>query len=98
MKKGVVINIESTVRSIQRAVEEAELMAGCDIHSVYVGVAGSHFRSMNSDGVGAVKEREVMPSDIERVIDSARRPAISEGQRVPHGVPPGAAIEAQGRT
>ena len=82
MKRGVVINIESTVQSIQRAVEEAELMAGCDIHSVYVGVAGSHISSMNSDGVVAIKEREVTPSDIDRVIDSARARAISEGQRV----------------
>ncbi len=67
----MVINIESTVQSIQRAVEEAELMAGCDIHSVYVGIAGSHISSMNSDGVVAIKEREVASSDIDRVIDSA---------------------------
>src|SRR5690554_5331887 len=96
MKKGVVINIESTVQSIQRAVEEAELMAGCDIHSVYVGVAGSHISSMNSDGVVAIKEREVMPSDIDRVIDSARARAISEGQRVLHVLPQEYAIDAQG--
>ena len=87
MKKGVVINIESTVQSIQRAVEEAELMAGCDIHSVYVGIAGSHISSMNSDGVVAIKEREVTPSDIDRVIDSARARAISEGQRILHVLP-----------
>jgi len=96
MKKGVVINIESTVQSIQRAVEEAELMAGCDIHSVYVGVAGSHISSMNSDGVVAIKEREVTPSDIDRVIDSARARAISEGQRVLHVLPQEFAIDAQG--
>ncbi len=96
MKKGVVINIESTVQSIQRAVEEAELMAGCDIHSVYVGVAGSHISSMNSDGVVAIKEREVTPSDIDRVIDSARARVISEGQRVLHVLPQEFAIDTQG--
>ncbi|MGC3872078.1 cell division protein FtsA [Halomonas sp. GXIMD04776] len=95
MKKGVVINIESTVLSIQRAVEEAELMAGCDIHSVYVGVAGSHISSMNSDGVVAIKEREVTPSDIDRVIDSARARAISEGQRILHVLPQEFAIDTQ---
>ncbi|GEK47021.1 cell division protein FtsA [Halomonas pacifica] len=95
MKKGVVINIESTVQSIQRAVEEAELMAGCDIHSVYVGVAGSHISSMNSDGVVAIKEREVTLSDIDRVIDSARARAISEGQRVLHVLPQEFAIDTQ---
>ncbi len=96
MKKGVVINIESTVLSIQRAVEEAELMAGCDIHSVYVGVAGSHISSMNSDGVVAIKDREVTPSDIDRVIDSARARAISEGQRVLHVLPQEFSIDTQG--
>jgi cell division protein FtsA len=96
MKKGVVINIESTVLSIQRAVEEAELMAGCDIHSVYVGVAGSHISSMNSDGVVAIKDREVTPSDIERVIDSARARAVSEGQRVLHVLPQEFSIDTQG--
>ncbi|WP_458527159.1 cell division protein FtsA [Onishia taeanensis] len=95
MKKGVVINIESTVQSIQRAVEEAELMAGCDIHSVYVGIAGSHISSMNSDGVVAIKDREVSSSDIERVIDSARARAISEGQRVLHVLPQEFAIDTQ---
>ena len=59
LKKGVVVNIESTVNAIQRAVEEAELMAGCQIHSVYVGIAGSHIRSMNSHGIVAIKDREV---------------------------------------
>lgn len=96
MKKGVVINIESTVQSIQRAVEEAELMAGCDIHSVYVGIAGSHISSMNSDGVVAIKEREVAASDVDRVIDSARARAISEGQKVLHVLPQEFSIDTQG--
>ena len=59
LKKGVVVNIESTVQSIQRAVEEAELMAGCQIHSVYAGIAGSHVCSLNSHGVVAIRDREV---------------------------------------
>src|SRR6478609_7140217 len=56
MKKGVVVNIESTVQSIQRAIEEAELMAGCQIHSVYAGIAGSHIRSLNSHGIVAIRD------------------------------------------
>ena len=64
LKKGVVVNIESTVQSIQRAVEEAELMAGCQIHSVYAGIAGSHIRSMNSHGIVAIKDREVIENDV----------------------------------
>ncbi|MGJ8524867.1 Cell division protein FtsA [Halomonadaceae bacterium LMG 33818] len=95
MKKGVVINIESTVQSIQRAIEEAELMAGCDIHSVFVGIAGSHISSMNSDGVVAIRDREVSPYDIERVIDSARARAVSEGQRVLHVIPQEYTIDSQ---
>ena len=70
LKKGVVVNIESTVHSIQRAVEEAELMAGCDIHSVYTGIAGSHVRSLNSHGIVAIRDKEVSASDVERVIDA----------------------------
>lgn len=60
LKKGVVVNIEATVNSIQRAVEEAELMAGCEIHSVYTGIAGSHVRSLNSHGIVAIRDREVV--------------------------------------
>jgi len=66
LKKGVVVNIESTVQSIQRAVEEAELMAGCEIHSVYAGIAGSHVRSLNSHGIVAIKDKEVVQGDVER--------------------------------
>jgi cell division protein FtsA len=80
LKKGVVVNIESTVHSIQRAVEEAELMAGCDIHSVYAGIAGSHIRSLNSHGIVAIREKEVSPSDVDRVIDAARAVAIPADQ------------------
>ena len=76
MKKGVVVNIESTVNAIQRAVEEAELMAGCQIHSVYVGIAGSHIRSVNSHGIVAIRDQEVFSQDVERVIDAAQAVAI----------------------
>ncbi len=87
MKKGVVVNIESTVQSIQRAVEEAELMAGCQIHSVYVGIAGSHIRSLNSHGIVAIRDREVYPLDLERVIDAAQAVAIPADQKVLHILP-----------
>ena len=82
LKKGVVVNIESTVQSIQRAIEEAELMAGCEIHSVYAGIAGNHIRSLNSHGIVAIREREVMPADVERVIDAARAVAIPADQKI----------------
>ena len=87
MKKGVVINIESTVQSIQRAVEEAELMAGCQIHSVYAGIAGSHIRSINSHGIVAIRSGEVQLADLEGVIDAAQAVAIPADQRVLHILP-----------
>jgi cell division protein FtsA len=87
LKKGVVVNIESTVHSIQRAVEEAELMAGCQIHSVYAGIAGSHIRSLNSHGIVAIRDKEVMPGDVDRVIDAARAVAIPADQKVLHILP-----------
>lgn len=87
LKKGVVVNIESTVQSIQRAVEEAELMAGCQIHSVYAGIAGSHIRSLNSHGIVAIRDKEVTTFDVERVIDAARAVAIPADQRILHILP-----------
>ncbi len=87
LKKGVVVNIESTVASIQRAVEEAELMAGCQIHSVYAGIAGSHVKSLNSHGIVAIKDNEVSPSDVERVIDAAKAVAIPADQKILHILP-----------
>jgi cell division protein FtsA len=87
LKKGVVVNIESTVASIQRAIEEAELMAGCQIHSVYAGIAGSHIRSLNSHGIVAIKDREVFPQDLERVIDAAQAVAIPADQKILHILP-----------
>jgi cell division protein FtsA len=87
LKRGVVVNIESTVQSIQRAVEEAELMAGCEINTVYTGIAGSHVRSLNSHGIVAIRDKEVSSSDVERVIDAARAVAIPADQRVLHVLP-----------
>ncbi|RFA30327.1 cell division protein FtsA [Alkalilimnicola ehrlichii] len=87
LKKGVVVNIESTVQSIQRAVEEAELMAGCQIHSVYTGIAGSHIRSLNSHGIVAIRDKEVTSGDVERVIDAARAVAIPADQKILHILP-----------
>jgi cell division protein FtsA len=95
LKKGVVVNIESTVHSIQRAVEEAELMAGCQIHSVYAGIAGSHIRSLNSHGIVAIRDREVMPNDVERVIDAARAVAIPADQKILHILPQEFVIDDQ---
>ena len=83
LKKGVVVNIESTVQSIQRAIEEAELMAGCEIHSVFAGIAGSHVRSLNSHGVVAIRDREVSDVDVQHVIDAAKAVAIPGGPEDP---------------
>ncbi len=95
LKKGVVVNIESTVHSIQRAVEEAELMAGCDIHSVYTGIAGSHVRSLNSHGIVAIRDKEVSAGDVERVIDAAGAVAIPADQKILHILPQEFVIDNQ---
>lgn len=95
LKKGVVVNIESTVQSIQRAVEEAELMAGCQIHSVYAGIAGSHIRSLNSHGIVAIRDSEVNAGDVERVIDAAKAVAIPADQRILHILPQEFVIDNQ---
>jgi cell division protein FtsA len=95
LKKGTVVNIESTVQSIQRAIEEAELMAGCRIHSVYAGIAGSHIRSMNSHGIVAIRDREVFAADIERVIDAAQAVAIPADQKILHILPQEFIIDSQ---
>src|SRR5438477_4344794 len=95
LKKGVVVNIESTVQSIQRAVEEAELMAGCEIHSVFAGIAGSHVRSLNSHGVVGVRDKEVSQGDVEHVIDAAKAVAIPADQRILHVLPQEFIIDGQ---
>ena len=87
MKKGVVVNIESTVQSIQRAVEEAELMAGCQIHSVFAGIAGSHIRSLNSHGTVAIRDKEVTQGDLDRVLDAARAVHFPGDQQLLHVLP-----------
>jgi cell division protein FtsA len=84
LRKGVVINIEKTVNSIKEAVEEAETMAGCEISSVYAGIAGGHIKGFNSHGVIALKEREVTKKDVERVIEAASAVAIPMDREVIH--------------
>jgi cell division protein FtsA len=95
LRKGVVANIESTVQSIQRAVEEAELMAGCQIYSVFAGIAGAHISSINSHGVVAIRDNEVTELDIERVIDAAKAMAIPNDQRILHVLPQDFIIDGQ---
>lgn len=95
LKKGVVVNLESTVQSIQRAIEEAELMAGCQIKSVFAGIAGSHIKSLNSHGIVAIKDKEVTQYDIDRVIDSARAVAIPADQKILHILPQEFVIDLQ---
>lgn len=87
LRKGVVINIESTVQSIKKAISEAELMAGLEIKSVYAGIAGGHIKGFNSHGIIAVKNREVSDGDIKRVIDAARAIAIPMDREVIHILP-----------
>lgn len=95
LKRGVVVNIESTVQSIQKAIEEAELMAGCQIHSAYTGIAGSHIRSINSHGIVAIRDNEVGGPDIERVIDAAKAVAIPADQKILHILPQEFVIDNQ---
>ena len=84
LRKGVVINIEKTVNSIKEAIEEAETMAGCEISSVYAGIAGGHVKGFNSHGVIPLKEREVSRKDVERVIEAASAVAIPMDREVIH--------------
>jgi cell division protein FtsA len=95
MKKGVVVNIESTIHSIQQSVEEAELMAGVQVKSVYAGIAGSHIQSLNSHGIVAIKDKEVMTTDVERVMDAAKAVAIPADQRILHVLPQEFVIDNQ---
>ncbi len=95
LRKGAVINIDSTVEGIQRAIEEAELMAGSEITQAYVGVAGNHVRSFNSSGVVSVKNKEIDPDDIERVIDAAKAIAIPADRQVIHLIPQDFIIDGQ---
>src|SRR5216683_558211 len=96
LRKGVVVNIEATVASIRRAVEEAELMAGCEIAHVYTGIAGGHIKGFNSQGIVAVKDKEVREADIARVIDAAKAVAIPLDREVIHVLPQEYIIDDQG--
>jgi len=95
LRKGVVINIESTVNSIKKAVEEAELMAGCEIHTIFTGIAGGHIKGFNSHGIVAVKNKEVTPRDLDRVIDAAKAVAIPMDREVLHVLPQDYIIDDQ---
>src|SRR5947209_5538534 len=96
LRKGVVVNIEATVSSIRRAIEEAELMAGCEISHVYTGIAGGHIKGFNSQGIVAVKDKEVRATDIARVIDAAKAVAIPLDREVIHVLPQEFIIDEQG--
>ena len=95
LKRGVVVNIESTVQSIQHAVSDAEHMSGCEIHAVYTGIAGSHISSLNSHGIVAIRDREVTQADIDRVIDAAKAVAIPADQKILHILPQEFIIDTQ---
>src|SRR6266436_1343929 len=95
LKKGVVVNIEATMASIQRVLEEAELMADCAIRDVYVGIAGSHIRSLNSSGMVAIKTKEVTQADIDRVVETAKAIAIPNDQQVLHILPQEFIVDGQ---
>ena len=95
LRRGVVVDIESTTLAIQRAIEEAELMSGCEIHSVFTGIAGSHIQSFNSHGIVAIQTNEVSQSDIDRVIDAAKAVAIPADQKTIHVIPQEYVIDNQ---
>ncbi|HEX4916429.1 MAG TPA: cell division protein FtsA [Limnobacter sp.] len=95
LKKGVVVNIEATVQSIQAALEEAELMADCKIKTVLTGIAGSHIRSFNSSGMVAIKEREVTQADVARVIETAKAVNIPTDQQILHVLPQEFIVDGQ---
>ena len=95
LRKGVVVDIDATVQSIKHAIEEAELMADCEITSVYAGIAGGHIRGFNSHGVVAVKDQEVRPGDVKRVIDAAKAVAIPMDREVLHVIPQEYVIDDQ---
>ena len=96
LRRGVVVDIESTVQSIQRAVEEAELMGGCRIESVYAGIAGSHVQSLNSHGSVAIRDSEVQQQDVDRVMDAAGAVAIPADQKILHVLTQEYVIDSQG--
>lgn len=96
LKRGVVVNIEATVDAISRVVQEVELMAECKIRDVYTGIAGSHIKSFNSNGMVAIKDKEVSPMDVERVIEVARAMPIPAEQQILHILTQEFIIDGQG--
>lgn len=95
LRKGVVINIDRTTEAIRQAVHEAELMAGCDVSQVYIGIAGGHIQSQNSQGAIILKRREIRASDIGRVIDAARDIEVADDREVLHILPQEYIVDAQ---
>jgi cell division protein FtsA len=95
LRRGVVVNIESTVNAIQRALEEAELMADCKIRDVYTGIAGSHIKSFNSHGMVAIKDKEIGQLDVDRVVDTARAVNIPMDQQILHTIPQEFVVDGQ---
>lgn len=87
MRKGIIVNVDATVNSIAKAIEDAELMSGCQIHSVYVGIVGNHLRGINSHGMVAVANREITQTDVDNVIESARAVSIPSDQKILHILP-----------
>ena len=95
LRRGVVVNIEATVNAIQRALEEAELMADCKIREVYTGIAGSHIKSFNSHGMYAIKDKEISQMDVDRVVDTARAVNIPTDQQILHTIPQEFIVDGQ---
>ena len=95
LRRGVVVNIEATVNAIQRALEEAELMADCKIREVYTGIAGSHIKSFNSHGMFAIKDKEISQMDVDRVVETARAVNIPTDQQVLHIIPQEFIVDGQ---
>lgn len=95
LRKGVIINLEATMEAIKKAIAEAELMAGCEIKSVYAGVSGGHIKGLNSHGIVAIKDKEVKASDLERVLDAAKAVAIPLDREVIHVLPQEYIVDGQ---
>lgn len=96
LKQGMVVNIDVTAQSIQKAIEEAEIMAGCAIHSVFTGISGSHIRSINSNGIVPIMKGDVTQGDIDRVIETAKAIVIPSDQKILHAFPQEFIVDYQG--
>ncbi len=96
MRKGIIVNVDATVHAIAKAIEEAELMAGCQIHSVYAGIVGSHLRGINSHGMVAIANREITQTDVDNVIEATKAVAIPPDQKILHLLPQEFIVDNQG--